>query len=67
MTKEALGPRMWVATCIRGPKHAFTDILLRTQLGFQKHKKGNFSIIVVEVWNESYIIWEQFQTPFFRL
>ena len=55
MTKEALGPRMWVATCIRGPKHAFTDILLRTQLGFQKHRKGKYSAIMTVGWNESHI------------
>ena len=56
MTKEALDPRMWVAACIRGPKHAFTNILLCTQLRFQKHKKGKYSAIMTEAWNESHIV-----------
>jgi len=29
--------------------------------------KGKFSTIIAEIWNESYIIWEPFQTPFFQL
>ena len=58
---------MWVAACVHGPKHAYASTLLHTQLGFQRYKKGKFSAIMVEVWNESYIIWESFQTPFFPL
>ena len=34
MTKEALGPHTRVAACVRGPKHAYAGMLLRTQLGF---------------------------------
>ena len=65
MTKMALSPRMWAAVCVHGPKYVYVDILLRTQLGFQKHEKGKFSTIMVEVWNESHIVWEPFQTLFF--
>ena len=65
MTKVALGPRMWVAACVRGPKHAYTGTLLRTQLWFQRHRKCKFSAIMAEVWNESHIIYDLFQTPFF--
>ena len=56
MTKVALGPRMWVAACVRGPKHAYTDTLLHTQLWFQRHRKCKFSAIMAEVWNDSHII-----------
>ena len=49
MTKEALGPCTWVAAYVCGPKHAYVGILLRTQLGFQKHIKGKFSAIIAEV------------------
>ena len=53
----------------RGPKHAYASTLLHTQLGFQKKnlRKGKFSAIMAEVWNESLIIWEPLQTPFFPL
>ena len=67
MTKVALGLRMQVAACVRKPKHTHTSTFLRTQLGFQKYKKDKFSAIMVEVWNESYIVWEPFQTPFSQL
>ena len=40
---------------------------LRMQPGFQKYKKGKFCAIMAEVWNESHIIWELFQTSFFQL
>ena len=56
MTKVALGPRTWATTCVHGPKHVFAGTFLCTQLGFQKQKKDKFSIIVIEVWNESHII-----------
>ena len=56
MTKVALGLRMWVAACVRGPKHEYAGTFLCTQLGFQKYKKDKFSIIMVEVWNESHIV-----------
>ena len=65
MTKVALGPRTWAAVCVHGPKYAYADTLLRMQLGFQKHEKGKFSTIMAEVWNESHIDWEPFQTLFF--
>ena len=67
MTIAALGLCMWVATCVREPKHAYIGIFLRTQLGFQKHKKGKFSAIMPKVWNKSQIVWGSFQTPFFQL
>jgi len=63
----ALSPRTWAAAYIRGPKHTYAGTLLRTQLGFQKHKKGKFSAIMAEIWNESHFVWELFQTPFFPL
>ena len=47
---------MWAAACVRGPKHAYVGTLLHKQLGFQRHKKGKFSTIMVEVWNESHIV-----------
>ena len=37
-----LGPRTWVATYVCGPKRAYTGTLLRTQLGFQRHKNASF-------------------------
>jgi len=40
---------------------------LRTQLGFQKPKKDKFFALKTEIWNESYIVWELFQTPIFQL
>jgi len=49
MTKVAIGLRTWVATCVRRPKHAYAGTFLRTQLGFQKYKKGKFSAIMVGV------------------
>ena len=56
MTKVALGLRTWAAACLCGPKHAYAGTFLRTQLGFQKHKKDKFSVIMAKVWNESHII-----------
>ena len=67
MTKVALGLRAWVAACVHELKHAYVGIFLRTLLGFQKHKKGKFSAIMAEIWNESHIVWEPFQTLFFQL
>ena len=40
---------------------------LYMQLGFQKPKKDKFSALKTEVWIESHIVWEPFQTPFFQL
>ena len=65
MTKVALGPHKWAVAYIRVPKHAYTGTILCTQLGFQG--KGKFSAIMAKVWNESHIVWELFQTPFFPL
>ena len=56
MTKVTLGPRIWAVAYIRRPKHAYTSTFLRTQLGFQKHKKVKFSAIMTEIWNEFYIV-----------
>ena len=67
MTKVAISPCTGAVACVCGPKHAYTSTLLCTQLGFQRHKKDKFSAIMAEVWNESHIIWELFQTPFFPL
>ena len=67
MTEVALGPPTWAMACIHGPKHAYIGTFLRTQLGFQKYEKWVFSAIMAEVWNESHIVWEPFQTPFFPL
>ena len=67
MNKVALDPIMWAIAWAHGPKHAYVGPLLCMQLEFQKHKKCKLSAIMVEVWNESNIIWEQFQTSFFPL
>ena len=67
MTKVALGPHMWAAACVRGSKHAYAGTLLCTLPRFQRHKKGKFFAIMTEVWNESHIVWEPFQTQFFPL
>ena len=67
MTKEALSPYTWVAACICKPKHVYASTFLHTQLGFQKHGKDKFFTIMAELWNESHIIWEPFQTLFFPL
>ena len=66
MSKVVLGLCTWVATSVCRLKHAYTSTFLRTQLGFQKHKKDKFSTIMVVVWNDSHIVWEPFQTPFFN-
>ena len=66
-TKVAIGPRTCAAACVCGPKPAYIGTVLRMQLGFKKHKKGKFSAIMAKIWNESHIIWEPFQTPFFPL
>ena len=55
MTKVALGPHTWIAAYVREPKHVRVS----------KHKKCKFFAIMAEVWNESHIVWEPFQTPFF--
>ena len=67
MTKMALSLRTWVVSYVHGPKHAYASTFLRMQLGFQKHKKCKFSAIMAEVWNESHIVWEPFQTLFSQL
>ena len=67
MTKVALTLCMWVMACVHELKHAYVSTFLRTQLGFQKHKKRKFFAIFAEVWKESHIIWEPFQTPFSQL
>ena len=56
MTKVALGLRMRVAACVRKPKHTHASTFLHMQLRFQKYKKCKFSVIMVEVWNESHIV-----------
>ena len=56
MTKVALGLRTWVAACVRELMHAYIGTFLRTQLGFQKYKKGKFFAIMVEIWNEFHIV-----------
>ena len=60
-------PCMWAAACVRGPKHAYAGTFLHTQLEFQKYEKGKFFAKIAKVWNESHIIWESLQTPFFPL
>ena len=67
MIKMAFDLHTWVAACVCGPKHAYASTFLCIQLGFQKHKKDKFFATMVEVWNESHIVWELFQTPFFQL
>ena len=60
------GPQCtWATTCVRGPKHAYAGTFLCTQLRFHKHEKCKISSIMAEIWNESHIVWELFQTPFF--
>ena len=61
MTKVVLGLCMWVVAFVCKPKHMYVGTFLRTQLGFQKHKKGKFSAIMPEVWNESH----KFSKPHF--
>ena len=56
MTKVALGPHTWIAAYVREPKHVRVS----------KHKKCKFFAIMAEVWNESHIVLEPFQTPFFH-
>ena len=58
---------MWAIAYVCGPKYAYAGTFLRMQLGFQKHGKCKFSAIMAEVWNESHIVWEPFQIPFFPL
>ena len=60
MTKVALGLHMWVAACVHELKHAYAGMFFCMQLGFQKHKKGKFSAIMAEIWNESHIVWVSF-------
>ena len=47
------------------PVYAGTSLC--TQLGFHKYEKCKFSSIMAEIWNESHIVWEPFQTPIFEL
>ena len=61
------GLRKQAQTCIHKPHAAYAGISLCTQLEFQRHKKGKFSALTTEVWNESHIIWESFQSPIFQL
>ena len=67
MTKIALDLHTWIAACVRELKYVNVGTVLRTQLGFQKNKKDKFFTIMAVVWNESHIVWELFQTPFFQL
>ena len=53
--------------CIQRPHAAYAGTSLRMQLGFQRHKKRKFLALKTEVWNESHIIQEPFQTPIFQL
>ena len=45
----------------------YVGISLHTQLGFQRYKKNKFSALNIEIWNESHIISEPFQTFIFQL
>ena len=56
MTKVALGLHMWVAACVHELKHAYAGMFFCMQLRFQKHKKGKYSAIMAEIWNESHIV-----------
>ena len=47
-------------THVHGPKHVYASTILRTQVGFHRHKKGKLFAIIVKVWNESHIVWELF-------
>ena len=58
MTEVALSLHTWVEACIR--RHIPTHTAR-----VQRYKKCKFSTIMAKVWNESHIIWELFQTPFF--
>ena len=33
----------------------------------QETKQGKFSALKIEIWNESHIVWEPFQTPIFTI
>jgi len=46
-------------------KLAYASTSLCTQVGFHKPIKDKFSVLKIEVWNESHIVWEPFQTPIF--
>ena len=52
-------------THVREPKHVYASTILRTQVGFHRHKIGKPFAIMVKVWNESHIVWELF--PLFLL
>ena len=56
MTKVTLSLHTWVAACVNKLQHAYAGTFLRTQLRFQKHKKGKFFAIIVEIWNETDIV-----------
>ena len=56
ITKVAHGLHVWVAACLHELKHMYVGTSLRTQLGFQKHKKDKFFVIIAEVWNKSHIV-----------
>ena len=70
MTKVALSPRStyvgsglctWAKACIHRHTPAYTTRV------FRSIKKDKFSAIMAEVWNESHIVLELFQTQFFPL
>ena len=66
MTKETLNPRTWVVACVRRPKYAYAGTLAYVAR-VSKTKKVKFFAIMAEVWNESHIVRELFQTLFFPL
>ena len=51
----------------RGFLHAYAGPILCMHSEFLKPKQGKSFCIYVEVWNESHILWESFQTPIFTL
>ena len=50
-----------------GLMHTYVGTDLCSQLEFQKPMKDKFSALKIEIWNESYIVWEPFQTFIFQL
>ena len=46
-------------------KPVYVGKSLRMQVGFQKPTKGKFFALKTEIWNESHIVWELFQTAIF--
>ena len=53
--------------CVRRHRPAHGSTNLHTQLWFEKPMKDKFFALKSEVWNESHIVWEPFQTPIFQL